>query len=82
MTKVWNIGYRFNDKTGTKRPWEVVNQVYENGKRVAIVQWNSCATEKGAIKSIEGSRARSVEPMHAKNYAEAEITLEWIGRIK
>lgn len=52
MTATWKIGYRSNDKTGNIKPLEVVNEVYENGKRTARVQWSSFKTEASAAASI------------------------------
>lgn len=61
----WKIGYRFNDKTGEKKPWEVMNQVFENGRRVALVQWGSFKTEAAASKSIPQAISRMVDsPTH------------------
>lgn len=61
----WKIGYRFNDKTGEKKPWEVINEVYENGHRTARVQWSSFKTEEAASASIPKAIKRMVgSPTH------------------
>lgn len=77
MTKVWKIGYRFNDKTGEKKPWEVVNEAWENGHRVGRIQWSSFKTEDAAAKSIPASIKRMAEsPSHD------DITCENVGRLR
>lgn len=52
MTETWKIGYRFNPRTGTVKPWEVVNTVFSNGRVVAKKQWGSFKTEASAAKSV------------------------------
>ena len=50
--EVWNIGYRFNPRTGNIKPWEVVNTVTVNGKTTAKNQWGSFKSEAAAAASI------------------------------
>lgn len=73
---IWKIGYRFNDKTGEKRPWEVVNQVHECGRLTRRVQWGSFKTEASAAASIPKAIARiEASPSHT------EAECQNIGRI-
>jgi hypothetical protein len=77
MTKTWKIGYRFNDKTGEKRPWEVVNEAWENGSLIGRMQWSSFKTEEAAAKSIPASIKRM-----AGSETHGEIICENIGRLR
>lgn len=74
----WKIGYRFNPRTGTVKPWEVVNTVVDGqGRTVDRVQWGSFKTEASAAKSIP----KSISGME-KNPIWAEHTFENVGRIE
>ncbi len=77
MTKTWKIGYRFDDKTGAKKPWEVINRVFVDGKMVNSVRWGSFKTEEAAAKSIPASIERC-----KTSAAWGETELENIGRIE
>lgn len=80
MAKVWNIGYRFDPRTGNVKPWEVINTVKtEAGKTELVRRWGSFKTEAAAVASIP----KAIAKMEAdKIYQAAGNQYVNIGRIK
>lgn len=78
MAEEWKVGYKFDPKTGVKRPWEGWNRVYVNGKLVTTVRWGSYTTEEAAIKGL----TKKVEQTNADPiFTHDGRTIEFVGNM-
>jgi hypothetical protein len=76
MATEWKIGYKFDPSTGSVKPWEGWNWVYEDGNLVKSVRWGSFKTEEAAIKNLTKATKKVKSE---KFYTQDGKTIEYVG---